>query len=395
MKKLMLIACIALLALASCERLRPAPTPTPTPVPSTETAVPPAATPLPLTATAVPPTPTPLPTEAAFPRRNYPAVIKADFEPRPQDWIGKIPFLKELGINTIIIHMAYLREWGEEHRLAYPPPLTGEYELVFPHPPGAPPSEEYLRELIVTAREAGFAVLLGPLVGRIGDPSPIEQIDDWDRFKEDSIEIAVQWAAIAEELQVEYFMPFCELNAVLFAQEAPERPEEPRYTFDEAVALITEWDSKALPQIRAVFSGKLISQIFSTYPGSLLQYPVAGYDIFGIALYPPHPDVIEEARMWTRWVLDDAQVLAKREGVEWMIAETALDPMAFGGDENALETQAEFFRMVTEEYLRTTTVPPVGFGTFLDLTIEGYDSLEGTPSEQVLREFFARLDQTP
>jgi len=109
MRKLTLIACIVLLALASCARLRPAPTPTPTPTPTrappTETAVPPAATPLPPTATAVPPTPTPLPTEAAFPRRSYPAVIRADFEPRPQDWIGKIPFLKELGINTIIIHI--------------------------------------------------------------------------------------------------------------------------------------------------------------------------------------------------------------------------------------------------------------------------------------------------
>jgi hypothetical protein len=270
--------------------------------------------------------------------------------------------------------------------------MTGEYELVYPHPPGAPPSEEYVRQLIFTARAEGFAVQLGPMVGRIGDPSPIEQIDDWNRFKADSIEIIVRWAAIAEELQVEYFMPFCELNAVLFAQEDPERPGEPRYTFDEVAALLAEWDSEALPQIRAVYSGKLMAQIYSTYPGSLLEYPVAGYDIVGIAYHPPSD--MEGVTTEFRAVLEDAQTLAQREGLEWLVIEMFLEPEGLGVDGDAWQTQADLWRLAAEEYLRATAVPPVGYGTFFEFWApEGRTSLEGTPSEEVLREFFAALDQ--
>jgi len=389
MKKLALITYIALLALAGCG---PTPTPMPTPVPPTPTSaptpVPPTATPAPPTATLVPPTPTAVP----IPERNYPAAIKAVFQARPQDWIRDMDFFKDLGINTIRINFAYLCEWGPEHRLAHAPPMTGEYQLVYPAPPGAPPSEEYIRQLILTARGEGFAVVLGPMVGRIGDPSPVEQFDDWERFKADSIEIVVRWAAIAEELQVEYFMPFCELNFVLFTQEDPERLGEPRYSFDEVMAMIAEWDSEALPQIRAVYSGRLMTQIYSTFPGSLLQYPVAGYDIVGIAYHPPAD--VQGMTTGFRAVLEDVQMLAQREGLSWLVIEMDVIPEGLGTDSDALETQAELWGMATEEYLRATTVPPVGFGTFLEFwSPEGRLSLEGTPSEDVFREFFAKLDE--
>jgi len=379
-----LIILITLVLLIGCEAT---PTSVPTPVPPTSTSTP---RPVP---SAVAPTATPLPptlTLVAIPERNYPAAIKVVLQAQPRDWIRDMGFFKDVGVNTIHIGAAYLREWGPEHRLSHAPPMTGEYQLVYPAPPGAPPSEEYVRQLILTARGEGFAVVLGPMVGRIGDPSPVEQFDDWERFKADSIEIVVRWAAIAEELQVEYFMPFCELNFVLFTQEDPERPGEARYSFDEVVAMIAEWDSEALPQIRAVYSGKLMTQVYSTFPGSLLRYPVAGYDIVAIAYHPPAD--VQGMTTGFRAVLEDAQTLAQREGIAWLVIEMDVSLEDLGTDSDALETQAELWGLAAEEYLRATTVPPVGFGTFLEFwSPEGRLSLQGTPSEEVLDEFFAAL----
>jgi hypothetical protein len=371
-----LIILITLVLLTGCEIT---PTSLPTPVPatptSTPTSVPPTATPVLPTATLVPPTPTAEP----FPVRNYPDVIIANFEASPRTWIPKMDWLGEVGVNTIIIHLAYLRDSGEE------------YELVYPYPADGPASGEYVRQLIVTAREEGFAVILGPMVGRLGDPHvPIEQIDDWDRFMADSIEIVIRWAAIAEELQVEYFMPFCELNTVLFAQENPDQPGESRYSFDEVMALLAEWDNEALPQIRDVFSGKLINQIYSTFPGSLLHYSVTGYDIVGLA-YKPHG--VEEATKGFRAFLEDAQTLGQREGIDWMVVEMDVHLGDHDNGREPLEIEADLWRLAAEVYLEDKVIPPVGFGTSLDVTVEGYMSDEGTPSEEVFREFFAALDE--
>jgi hypothetical protein len=206
----------------------------------------------------------------------------------------------------------------------------------------------------------------------------------------DSIDIIVRWAAMAEELQVEYFMPFCELNAVLFSQEHPDRPPEARYSFDEVMALLAEWDGQALPQIREVFSGRLISQIYSTFPGSLLLYPVAGYDIIGLA-YKPHG--VEGVTTEFRAFLTDVQTLAQREGVDWMAVEMDVHLGDHDPDRDPLEIEAELWRIAAEVYLEPRAIPPAGFGTSLDVTVEGYGSDEGTPSEEVLREFFAALGE--
>ncbi len=376
MKGKRLVILVSLVLLTGCQTTpRSLPTPvSPTPV-STPTPVPPTATPVPPTATLVPPTPTAEP----FPVRNYPDVIIANFEASPRTWIPKMDWLREVGVNTIIIHLAYLRDSGEE------------YELVYPYRADGSTSEEYVCQLIVTAREEGFAVMLGPMVGRLGDPHvPVEQIDDWDRFLADSIEIVVRWAAIAEELQVEYFMPFCELNAVLFAQEDSDRPGESRYSFDEVMALLAEWDDEALPQIRDVFSGRLINQIYSTFPGSLLRYPVEGYDIVGLA-FKPHG--VEEVTEGFRVFLEDAQTLAQREGIDWMAVEMDVHLGDHDNGRQPLEIEADLWRLAAEVYLEDRAIPPIGFGTSLDVTVEGYMSDEGTPSEGVLREFFAALGE--
>jgi hypothetical protein len=391
MRRFVLLLSLTAFLVLAASGCRSAVTSGPTPAQPTPTHAPASPTPLPPTPTLTPPTPTTTP----IPARSYPAAIRADFEASPRTWMSKTGFLRDIGVNTIIIHLAFLRDSGEE------------YELVYPYPSDGPTSEEYVRQLVMVAREEGFAVILGPLVGRVGDPHvPIEQIDDWNRFKADSVEIVVRWAVIAEELQVEYYMPFCELNAVLFSQEDPDRPGEPRYTFDEVMALLAEWDGEALPRIRAVFSGQLISQIYPTYAGSLLQYPVTGYDIFGIAFYAGSPGV-EGVTTEFRSVLEDAQTLARREGVDWMVVEMEVAPLR-ASDPNApfeapewisdadagpLDVEAALWSMATEEYLNATEPAPAGFGTSLDTTAEGYRSVEGTPTEQVLREFFAALEQ--
>lgn len=177
------IICLTLIACSQGTKAPPTVSPSQTEVEATTvpterpTEKPPTPSPVPPTTTPAPPTPT----EKPFPDRNYPEVIIANFEASPRTWIPKMNFQRDVGINTIIIHLAYLRDSGEV------------YELVYPYPADGPTSEEYVRELIITARAEGFAVMLGPMVGRLGDPHvPIEQIYDWERFKSDSIEIIVK-----------------------------------------------------------------------------------------------------------------------------------------------------------------------------------------------------------
>lgn len=153
------------------------------------------------------------------------------------------------------------------------------------------------------------------------------------------------------------------------------------------MALIAEWDNEAIPQIRSVFSGKLINQIYCC---PILSYPVSGYDIIGLA-YKPH-GIEEVTTKFQDWLVE-AQTLAQREGIDWMAVEMDVHLGAEDNGRDPLVIEAELWSLAAEEYLRADIVPPIGFGTSFDVTVAGYMSDEGTPSEAVFREFFDALKQ--
>lgn len=162
----------------------------------------------------------------------------------------------------------------------------------------------------------------------------------------------------------------------------------PSFILADFEATPRDWISRMDYQIYPTFSEE-------GYNESLRKCPAAGYDIIGIAVYPPHPDRLEESRAWTRGVFADAQRLAQGVGAEWMVVEGFTSSWNEVLDEAALYAiQAPLWEMVAEEYLAATTVPPVGFGTSLDLrTPGGLLQLEGSSLEDALRDLFAALGQ--
>ena len=328
------------------------------------------------------PVPTYIPADTPF-ERQYPTTIKAISEPGFLfEYREDIDRIKELGVNTFFIDLSYERG-------------NGDYIIVSPEEYDDPASEEWAAEIIRRAKLAGFAVMLRLQVG-IGFGF-VEQFDDWDEFKEDSVAVAVHWASLAEELQIEYYMPFMELNKFLMLDlENPQQPGQPRYTFDEAMEMTSEWDSMALPPIREQFSGVLINQLSPL--GDILQHPVQGYDIYGFVYAMPDADILDmenddEVRAKTKFWFEQAEILAQQNDVDWMVVEAfvmrdTFDP--WWDVEDPYKTQADIYLVAAEEYIEVKTVPPVGFGIIN--WSWGDVGIKDTPSEDVLRQFFDTLE---
>ncbi len=130
--------------------------------------------------------------------RNYPAVIKGNWEPSTNEMTkilnSEAEELKELGVNTVFIVLEYNLN------------KDGSYYLE--------DSEEFYISQLKKAKKAGFAVLVSPnFVGAAGHNYAEEGINiDLNRHLKNSEEVALKWAKIAEEYQVEYFAPQNEFN---------------------------------------------------------------------------------------------------------------------------------------------------------------------------------------
>jgi len=327
--------------------------------------------------------PTYIPTDTLLERR-YPTTMKGISEPGFLfENFEDLDRIKKLGVNTFYIDIAYQRK-------------NGDYVIVDPQEYNDPASEQWAGEIVRRAKAAGFSVMLRLQVG-VGFGF-VEQFDDWEEFKEDTIDVAVHWAALAEELQVEYYMPFMEFNKFLLIDlENPQQPGEPRYTFDEAMGMIAEWDSMALPQIRANYSGLVINQCAPL--GDIMQHPVEGYDVYGFVYAMPDAANImdiennNEVRAQTRNLFEQVQGLAQQNTIDWMVVEAFVMRDAFepwSDVEDPYKTQSEIYRVAAEEYMEVTTVPPVGFGIIT--WSWGDTGIKDTPSEDVIRQFFDSLD---
>ena len=126
---------------------------------------------------------------------------------------------------------------------------------------------------LINAKKTGFAVLVTPdFVGGWGHDYADEGVDiDLERFLQHSEEIALKWAEIAEEYQVEFFAPQSEFNG----------PIERNFgTIEEASIITTDWHAEMLPKIKEVFSGKIIAKIDQPREGIV----VPGYDYVGITV---------------------------------------------------------------------------------------------------------------
>jgi hypothetical protein len=276
--------------------------------------------------------------------RNYPQTVKGVWEPA-SDFANRLirkrlPELLDLGVNTfhVLPHYFYI-----DDELTLQSVRIGRTSLT-----GEKAEREYIDQ-VVKAKKAGFAVSIMP--SYFGHEA--EAIPDLDAFDEFALQQARKWARVAEEYQVEYFSPISEYEKMMSAQ---------GLLGDALVERVNSWNQRALAEVSHIFTGKIVLKVSQLGLGSYSAQSASGYDIFAIALgLPGGGPPLEEYRMSVQKYFSEAQEVAKRDDVEWMVGEFFLH---IGG--RSEEECVEIFRLVFEEYKRTLEREnkPVGFTFF-------------------------------
>ncbi len=306
--------------------------------------------------------------KAAGLERNYPKVIKGNWEPSSfhmskmlDEDLNKI---KSLGVNTVSVSVEYsLNQDGT-------PSLKDENQLI---------------SNIVKAKENGLAVLVAPnFVGSAGHNFKEEGIDiALEDYLKVSEEVALKWAAISEKYKVEFFAPQNEFNGIIggnFAQG------------DEEIAHITsEWHRNLLPKIKTVYSGKTMMKLSTVQQGT----DAAGYDLVGITIFHGNDELGE----FRKRIISQYQILkdvAEKSEAMWLVSEAWF---AYGGPffqqtqnkagESLNELQDDYFQISLDEYLKFTIDKPAGY-IFIAWIMPGMD-IKNRPAEKVIKEYFGKL----
>jgi len=266
--------------------------------------------------------------------RNYPDIVKGNWEPNASFMSKMIRVdadeLKELGVNTLSVAAEY--EFKKD----------GTYFMR---------DEEEIRSNIVTAKEEGFAVWIGVSFVGGGDIKSYKEkgIDiTLEKYLEVSDEIALKWAKVAEEFNVEYFGPQNELDFMImtnFEEDGSKRS-----------LMLADWYKQILPRVHNVYSGKVIAKfawVEETIPETASDY--TGYDYVVEAWHP------------------FGTVLFKTNA----------------DGESLDELQDDYYKVLVEEYLQIKKDKPVGF-VFHSWIMPGAN-VKDRDAENVLKEFFSKL----
>lgn len=305
---------------------------------------------------------------AATLKRNYPEVIKGNWEPSSFHMTKMLDEdldrIKELGVNTVSVSVEYgLNKDGT-------PSLRDENALI---------------SNIVKAKEVGLAVLVAPnFVGPGGHNFQEEGINiTKEEYLKISEEVALKWATISEKYQVEFFAPQNEFNGMIGGNFAEN---------DQKIAQITsEWHQQLLPKIKAVYSGRTMVKLSTVQRG----IDVTGYDLVGITIFHGN-DPLEEFRRRINSQYQIVKETAEESGAKWLISEAWF---AYGGpfsqsttnkaDESLDELQDDYFKISLDEYLKITEGKPTGY-IFIAWIMPGMD-IKNRPAEKVIKEYFGKF----
>ena len=344
----------------------------------------------------------PFPDAPTPPSRSYPDEIHSFSESRfirmkgllaaP----GYIDNLLEEGFNTWNIHVTYMvdsdgaRTW-----------IGGMGNLT---------------EVVSLARQGGLAVRLAPAnfqdLFRDNTPQANREALYGDRLS-----AALELASLAERLNVEYFTPIGEAegqldnsafggsfesDADLEAADKILDPEgDPALTARSA--LMSTWLETMAPELRGVFSGRLVAHFGTPHPGNL----VPSYDLVGVTLSHDRVIDLEAFRTLTAASLDSTSTSASRSGISWGVVETYfywseiadpytqenLDSIEAGDvaewedqEEVALlrDLQDDYFRIALDEYSALQGGSWFDSGGWINPGVE----IGGSAAETVLSDFF-------
>ena len=307
--------------------------------------------------------------------REYPAVIKGNWEPNPS-YMAQVLVasdrLKGLGVNTLSCAAEY--EFRED----------GSYFMREP---------ELRRSNLVRAKQEGFAAYVG--VSFVG--SGQESIADkgaritLDEYLQISEELALEWARFAEECRVEYFCPQQELDYMVLQNFITGFDEKANA---ERARVVAEWHRDILPKIKEVYTGKLVAKFaFMLEEKAASGEHYQGYDYLGVAIGHGQQSLEGFRTMVRENNYEPLADMAGRAGCDWIVGEAWISYGAKGSQfyenvegESLEELQDDYYRIMIEEYLGFSGVKPAGF-IFCAWRMPGL-RISGRPAEEVLREFF-------
>ena len=282
--------------------------------------------------------------------RDYPEIIKGNWEPGADHMQRLLAFdekrIKELGVNTVSI----VPEYGLKKDGGY---TFREKQLELSN--------------LVRAKEKGFAVQVAVSFVGIGFGHNYEKKGiTLEHYLKVSEELALEWAQIAEDYQVEFLCPQQELDFILRFKF--------KYEDDEIDQIMEDWYGQILPKIKKVYSGKTMVKI--SEPERVLKLP--GYDYLGFGSFRQKGlDGYREATKEKQKIMQD---MAIENNADWFVAEAWFAGLPGG--------QAKYFEASTQEYLKVKGKKPVGyFFSAWTMPFIGIGTKD-EPSEEILKEFF-------
>ena len=313
--------------------------------------------------------------------RTYPTAIKGVYEPGNPFFADMIAGSDEgigpLGINTVSIYV--------DHQYQ-----DGDLVLLSENPGEGSTNEQYIAQ-IIRAKEKGFAVLLAVAFWGSEDAPfahPQEKVLTHMR------KVALAWATIAEQYQVEYFVPASEFDWQLYREYTKHQTSEQ----DAIVQVYNTFHAEILPEIKKIFTGKTVAQYALPTPNT----NVPGYDYVAPDMSPSGRN-LEDWRTYFPQLLEYAATAAKNSGSQWFIGEFWVphhDRQAGSGTAGKLlttvdgqsydELQDEFYAAAFEEYEKFAgELKPQGL-MFTQYAIP-YASIKGRPTEAVIKDFFGKI----
>jgi hypothetical protein len=344
----------------------------------------------------------PFPDAPTPPSRSYPAEIHSITESRfirmkgllaaP----GYIDNLLEEGFNTWSIYVTYLVD--SDGAIAWSGGMGN------------------LTEVVSLARQGGLAVRLAPanFQNLFMDNTPQA---NREALYGNRLSAALELASLAERLKVEYFTPIgeaegqldnsafggsFETDADLVMVKVLDPEGDPALTARSA--LMSTWLETMAPELRGVFSGRLVAHFGTAHPGNL----VPSYDLVGVTLDHYRVIDLDAFRALTAASLNFTSTSASRSGISWGVVETYfywsgiadpymqenLDSIEAGDvaawedqDEVALlrDLQDDYFRIALDEYSALQGGSMFDAGGWINPGVE----ISGSAAETVLSDFFS------
>ncbi|MBM3309310.1 MAG: hypothetical protein FJY77_03565 [Candidatus Altiarchaeales archaeon] len=301
--------------------------------------------------------------------RTYRIPIKAVWEPGPAyNRIGVTYFTddyKNLGINTYHITAKYTHD--QDNKLIH----------TVDHAIGAVADQETIANLI-KAKKAGFQVVL--VAHDLYDlfpnfnPNKNEKINP-DSYLSQVETTALKWAEVAEEYNVEYFVPVNEFEYMLY---------ENGYSAQEACEITNQLYNRIIPKVREIYKGRIYCRV----GGMDAKFDCMNFtqcDLFGFTYGFATSDYKSafEAEFKT------GEEISKRDGKPYIMAEAFAFKNKIG-----LQEFIQYHKAGMEAY-KTTAKNAVGY-TFMGLIQndpinKNDNSIIGTQLTEEYKNFYQSL----